>query len=51
MFENLTLLIIIIFLFWLGIFGFYLFTSRQHKNIGDDLNRLHRKLDNSDWQE
>jgi hypothetical protein len=48
MFENLTLLIIIIALFWLGAFGYYLYTSRQQKNIADDLNRLHEKLDESE---
>ena len=51
MFENLTLLIIIIFLFWLGAFGFYMYTSRQQKNIGADLDRLHRELDQSEQQE
>ncbi|MCA9900683.1 MAG: hypothetical protein H6654_13535 [Ardenticatenaceae bacterium] len=51
MFENLTLLIVIIALFWLGAFGFYMYTSRQQKNIADDLDRLNTKLDKSEAQE
>lgn len=51
MFENLTLLIIIISLFWVGAFGFYIYISRQQKSIGDDLNRLHTKLDEAEKQE
>ena len=44
MFEDLTLVIILAVLFWLGIFGFYLYTSRQQKDIVDDLDRLNTKL-------
>ena len=51
MFENLTLLIVIIALFWLGAFGYYLYTSRQQNNIADDLERLNKKLDKSKHQE
>ncbi|MCA9920318.1 MAG: hypothetical protein KC445_20320 [Anaerolineales bacterium] len=51
MFENLTLLIVIIALFWLGAFGFYMYTSRQQKNIAEDLDRLNNKLDKSEPQE
>ncbi|WP_420630808.1 hypothetical protein [Candidatus Leptofilum sp.] len=50
MFENLTLLIIIISLFWVGAFGFYIYTSRQQKSIGDDINRLHNLLDEAEKQ-
>lgn len=50
MFENLTLLVVIIALFWLGAFGYYLFTSRQQNNIADDIERLNRKLDQSEEQ-
>jgi Na+/melibiose symporter-like transporter len=45
MFENLTLVIIFIVIFWLSAYGFYLFTSRQQENIVDDLERLNKKLD------
>jgi len=43
MFENLTLVIVIIVIFWLGAYGFYLYTSRQQKDIVDDLDRLNKK--------
>ena len=48
MFENLTLVIVLIVifsLFWLGAYGFYLYTSRQQKDIVEDLERLNKKLD------
>ena len=45
MFDNLTLLIIIIVALWVGAFGFYLYTSRQQKDIADELERLQKKLD------
>ncbi len=45
MFENLTPLIVIIALFWLGIFGYYLFTSRQQRTIAKDIDLLNKKLD------
>lgn len=51
MFDNLTLLIVIISLFWLGAFGFYLYTSRQQKDIADELEQLQNRLDKNDGQE
>lgn len=51
MFENLTLLIVLIALFWLGAYGFYLYTSRQQKDIANDLDRLNEKLNKSDKQD
>ncbi|MBK7896195.1 MAG: hypothetical protein WAS33_01740 [Candidatus Promineifilaceae bacterium] len=51
MFENLTLLIVIIALFWLGAFGYYLYTSRQQNDIANDLDRLNKKLDKSERHE
>lgn len=51
MFENLTLLIVIIALFWLGAFGYYLYTSRQQNHIANDLDRLNKKLDKSERHE
>ena len=45
MFENLTLLIVLIIILWLGAFGYYLYTSRQQKGIADELDRLQKKLD------
>ena len=48
MFENLTLVIILIVVFWLGAFGYYLYTSRQQKEIVDELEKLNKKLDESE---
>ncbi len=51
MFENLTLVIILISILWLGAYGFYLYTSRQQKDIVDDLERLNKKLDEAEKQD
>ncbi len=48
MFENLTLVIVLIVVFWLGTIGFYLYTSRQQREIVDDLERLNEKLDRTE---
>lgn len=45
MLENLTLLAIIIIVFWLGALGYYFYTSRQQSDIQDDLTSLRAKLD------
>ncbi|MCB8926383.1 MAG: hypothetical protein H6652_12240 [Ardenticatenaceae bacterium] len=51
MFDDLNLLIVIISLFWLGAFGFYLYTSRQQETIADEVEQLQKKLDKNDGQE
>ena len=51
MFDDLNLSIVIISLFWLGAFGFYLYTSRQQENIADEVEQLQKKLDKHDGQE
>ncbi len=48
MFENLTLVIVFIAILWLAAYGFYLYTSRQQKDIVDDLERLNKKLDEAE---
>lgn len=48
MFENLTLVVVLIAVLWLGAYGFYLYTSRQQKDIVDDLERLNKKLDEAE---
>lgn len=48
MFENLTLVVVLIVVLWLGAYGFYLYTSRQQKDIVDDLERLNNKLDEAE---
>lgn len=50
MFEDLTLLIVLIVILWLGVFGYYLYTSYQQKGIADDLERLQKKLDEAEKQ-
>lgn len=48
MLENLTLLAIIIIIFWLGALTFYFYTSRQQHDIQNDLDALRAKLDELD---
>ena len=48
MFENLTLVIILIVILWLGAFGYYLYTSRQQNEIVDELEKLNRNLDEAE---
>lgn len=45
MVENLTVLAIIITVFWLGALAYYTYTSRQQSDIREDLDTLRRKLD------
>ncbi|MCP4419719.1 MAG: YdgA family protein [Chloroflexi bacterium] len=44
MFDNLMLVIIIIVVLWLGLYSYYWFTSRQQKDIADQVEQLQRKL-------
>jgi uncharacterized membrane protein YphA (DoxX/SURF4 family) len=48
MFENLTLVIIIITVLWLGAYAYYLYTSRQQKNIADEVEQLEKRLDEAE---
>ncbi len=48
MFENLTLVVVLIAVLWLGVYGFYLYTSRQQEDIVDDLERLNKKMDEAE---
>jgi len=48
MFENLTLVIVIITVLWLGAYAYYLYTSRQQKNIADEVEQLQKKLDEAE---
>lgn len=45
MVENLTVLAIIITVFWLGALAYYYYTSRQLGDIREDLDALRSKLD------
>ena len=48
MFENLTLVIILIVILWLGAFAYYLYTSRQQKNLADKVEQLEKRLDEAE---
>lgn len=45
MLENLTLLAVVIIVFWLGALAYYFYTSRQQTEIREDLDDLREKLD------
>lgn len=44
MLENLTLLAVVIIVFWLGALAYYFYTSRQQTEIREDLDDLREKL-------
>ena len=45
MFENLTTVAIISSILWMGLIGFYVYTSRQQKDIQKDIEVLEAMLD------
>ena len=45
MFENLTAIAIITSILWMGMIGFYVYTSRQQKDIQQDIQELEELLD------
>ena len=45
MFDNLLLVIIIIIVLWLGAYSYYWVSSRQQKDIVDQVEQLRQKLD------
>lgn len=51
MLENLTLLAIIIIVFWLGALAYYYITSQKQQSIRADLERLRRKLEEVEAQD
>ncbi len=48
MLENLTILAIIIILFWLGALLYYYVTATKQSDIQQDLDKLRRTLDDMD---
>lgn len=42
---SLITIAIIVSVLWLAIFVFYLYTSKQQEQIGDDIERVQRLLD------
>lgn len=51
MLENLTLLAVIIIVFWMAALAYYFYTSRQQNEIREDLDDLHEKLDRLEKQD
>jgi len=45
MFENLTTIAIIASILWMGLIAFYVYTSRQQKDIQKDIEELEALLD------
>lgn len=50
MLENLTLLAVVITIFWLGALAYYFYTSRQQRKIRRDLEALREKLEELEEQ-
>ena len=46
--DNLTLLAIIIIIFWVGALAYYFYISRQQNEIRKDLDALREKLDETE---
>jgi preprotein translocase subunit YajC len=44
--DNLTLLAAIIILFWLGAIAYFFYTSRQQREIQEELDALRQMLEN-----
>ena len=51
MVENLTILAIIIIVFWLGALAYYTYTSRQQSVIRKELDALRSKLEELEGQD
>jgi len=45
MLENFTFIIVVVSVLWIGIYLFYLYTSRQQQNISEELGSLQEQLD------
>ncbi|MCI0395447.1 MAG: hypothetical protein L0332_04170 [Chloroflexi bacterium] len=45
MFDNFTVLVVIIILLWMAGLGYYLVVSRRQKELSKDLEELRRMLD------
>ncbi|MCL4867862.1 MAG: hypothetical protein KJ063_02740 [Anaerolineae bacterium] len=50
MLENLTLVAVVIIIIWLGTLVFYLYTSRQHADLQNELEALEQQLDRLEKQ-
>lgn len=44
MFDNLTLIAAVVIVFWLGVFAYYMITSRQQQNLQQDIEELQQML-------
>jgi preprotein translocase subunit YajC len=43
--DNLLILAMVIIVFWLGVMAFYFYTSRQSRDLEQDINDLRAMLD------
>lgn len=51
MLENLMTVGVVIAIFWIAIFLFYLYTSRQQQGIAADIEKLNQQLGDDDKSE
>lgn len=47
MFENLTLIAVVISILWLASYAVYLYSSRQQNDLLHDIDNLQRKLEDT----
>jgi preprotein translocase subunit YajC len=48
MFDNLVLIAVVIMILWIGVLAYYLVTSRQQKDLQEDIESLREMLDKTD---
>lgn len=44
MFNNLVFIAVVISILWLASFGLYMYTSRQHRDLQQEIEALQRRL-------
>jgi len=47
MFSNILLVTVIIFVLWMAVMGYYLYTSRQQDSLEDQVGAVQKLLDDS----
>ncbi len=45
MFDNLTLIAVIVIVFWLGIFAFYMMTAKKQDDIQKEIESVEKMLE------
>ena len=46
--DNLVLVAVIIIILWLGVMGFYFYTSRQSRELEKEINELRAMLEDTE---